>query len=138
MSPRLRHALWLASAVAAVGCVSSTESGQPLIDMRGSWNYHGTQDSPAATLEGTLSINQQRGNQFTGSWSVIENTAGSQQSLTGVVSGQVLDTAHVDFDVQVGSETRRHVARVASDSADGVWTEFSGGASGSFSAGKAP
>jgi hypothetical protein len=118
----------VALAALAAACASPTESGPPPIDLLGEWAYVAEQDDPAAHLEGTLRIVRQRGRGVEGELVVTETSAGTQFSRSGIVSGRILETTIIDFDVYLDGEgiPRRHVGRLTTDSMAGDWLDMPG------------
>ena len=131
---------WLPMSVGlgALACASSTGPGGPTVSVVGTWNYVADQQAPAARISGTLVITSQSGESFQGSMDVVENdsTGPSNVHLSGVVSGQTVDSNHVDFDAFLHPTGRRHLGIVAGDSMTGDWVEPNGANpySGSFRA----
>jgi hypothetical protein len=118
-------------------CATPTGTGNPGgVDLRGQWTYTATQTSvPTASLSGTLAISTQSGNAFGGVLDVIEMDAqGQSHHLNGLVSGQLVDTAAVDFDAFFDVTGRRHLGVVRGDSIHGTWVEqdVGGTSSGAF------
>lgn len=116
--------------------------GVPVV---GTWSYVAAQGSPtAAQLNGALSFSGQTGAQISGTLDVIEVGAGGQQRrISGPISGRTVDSTTLDFDLLLGTVTRRHVGQVRGDSLTGTWVEapVDGGlpsASGTFRASRAP
>lgn len=129
-SRRLRLALLLPFAVA---CSFSTEPAGEVADLLGTWQYSGEQSAPALTLEGTLSIAAQSGDILSGQLSWEEHDAGGGMVLRGgPVSGRVIGTTDVDFDVLLAGTERRHVGRITGDTIRGAWVEVANGRSGEF------
>lgn len=128
-------------AAIASGCGGLTETGRPGVPVIGTWRYAAQQDAPArADLQGALAIGEQSGARITGALDVVEtDVRGQQRRLAGPMVGQSADSTTLDFDVTLGTGTRRHVGRVRGDSLTGSWIEqpVAGGAptaSGSFRA----
>lgn len=130
--------LWRVVAVAAaLSCHSTTDAGGPSFPVTGHWDYVATQASPPAQLTGTLFISSQTGSMFQGTLDVVENDSlGGGAHLTGAVSGQTVDSMHVDFDVFLHPTARRHLGAVVGDSMTGIWVEPNGSSpfAGSFRA----
>lgn len=132
------------AALSAAACVGSTDPGKMGALVLGTWSYAGTQGSPsAAQLNGALTFSGQAGAQISGTLDVIEIGAGGlQRRLAGPVSGRTVDSTTVDFDLLLGTVSRRHVGQVRGDSITGTWLEtpVGGGApsaSGTFRASRA-
>jgi len=135
----VRGAPCLALALAAVACSSPTDSSPTSIVMVGQWTYSATQTSPvAATLSGVLTVSQQTGRTFAGSLDATQQDAlGNVTHLSGVVSGQVVDTTGIEFSVQIGLDGRQHLGSLARDTVRGAWVDQGSGgvmSSGSFTA----
>ncbi len=127
-----------AGLVAALGllgsaCAFATDPDQTVADVRGTWQYSGAQSAPALVLTGTLSISTQQGEVVGGqlSWQEPDGSGGTA-NRGGAVSGRVIETTDVDFDVLAPGVTRRHVGRLVGDSIKGAWIETSTGKSGDF------
>lgn len=120
----MRGALLLALLI-CTGCDSATDSGETALQVRGTWTYTSTQSSPALTIEGTVRIDQQNGADFTGSVVLSEkDVQGTIRDRTGQLSGRVVGSSTVDFDVFIDASSRRHVANVtAGDSMSGTWAQ---------------
>ncbi len=125
----------LALLVLTQACVSSTAASGDVADVRGTWEYTGTQAAPALTLEGAFVVASQSGDVVQGqlSWEERDPVGGSRLE-GGPVSGRVIGTADVDFDVLLPSGGRRHVARLVADTMRGNWIQLSNGTSGAFTA----
>jgi hypothetical protein len=121
-------------AAASAGCRSGTDTGTPLVDLRGQWRYSGEQLAPArAALNGTLSVDHQNGLRLDGSLTVTESSAGGLRALSGFVNGRTPDIATVEFQVELAGGARVHQGQIRGDSIVGTWyDEFAGGGSGSF------
>ena len=128
----------------AMACLGSTDLGKMGVPVLGTWTYSATQGSPsAAQLSGALAFSGQTGAQISGTLDVVETGVGGlQRRLAGPVSGRTVDSTTVDFDMLLGTISRRHVGQVRGDSITGTWVEtpVDGGvpsASGSFRASRA-
>jgi len=126
-------------AVGTAACRSPLAGGPPPVALIGQWDYAATQTTPdQATLTGTLTISQQGGSAFQGSLDVTQRDAqGNVTQLSGVVSGQVLDTASAAFDAFFAATGRHHLGAIAHDSIRGTWVEQTSGSvtsAGSFTA----
>jgi hypothetical protein len=129
------RAVVLCGPLALAACDLSSEPTGPVADVRGTWRYVGTQSAPALQLEGTLVVTQQRGDIISGSVTWEERDGfGDVQVKGGQMTGRVIGLEDIDFDVLLGEGDRRHVARVAGDSLDGVWAAVTAGRSGNFRA----
>ena len=121
-------------AAAMIGCALPTGGDGPVANLAGAWDYLGTQEAPALTLEGTLTLTQNRAN-VNGALSWSERDAfGNVELRGGQVIGVVLGLHDVDFDVTQAGDDRRHVARVDTDTIEGVWASLNSSASGVFRA----
>lgn len=117
----------------AVACAFSTEPAGEVADVVGSWQYSGDQTAPALTLEGTLSIAAQSGEMVSGQLSWEEQAPGGGVVLRGgPVSGRVIGTSDIDFDVLLAGTERRHVGRISGDTIRGAWVEVASGRNGEF------
>ncbi len=135
---RVRGAVLSAAAVMAAGTVGCALPGEPAgvgADVRGAWEFTGTQAAPSATLEGQLTISAQDGDLIAGTAGWDERDAvGVVRPAAGPISGRVIGDSDVDFDVTIGGVTRRHVGRLLADTMSGNWVQVSDGRSGSFRA----
>jgi hypothetical protein len=123
---------WLL-ALALAGCSFTTEPAGEVADVRGSWQYSGEQTAPVLTLEGTLNIAAQSGDMVSGQLSWEERDPGGGTLVRGgPVSGRVIGTTDVDFDVLLAGTERRHVGRITRDTIRGAWVEVSSGRNGEF------
>lgn len=107
--------------------------------MLGTWKYTGRQSMPTdAELTGSLTFTGQTGVQISGVLDVIETDArGVPRRLAAALLGRTVDSTTFDFEVNMGTSTRRHVGKLVRDSINGTWIEqpSSGGAptaSGTF------
>jgi hypothetical protein len=128
----LAAALFLASA----GCASLTSSEAEALDVVGTWQYRAGQLSPQVDMTGTVEFRVQRGSDVTGaaSWEA-RDALGAVRIEGGTLAGRVIGLGDIDFDIETGDGSRRHVARfVTADSMSGVWVHTGDGRSGSFSA----
>lgn len=137
---RGRFALVAALAAGVGGCLSSP-GGAGNAPIVGTWAYVATQDAPiAASLTGTLKIDNQSNGSFSGTLSVTETpSGGSPVQRGGPVSGQSLNSTAVQFEVLLDNGpdavARTHLGQITGDSLVGNWAEeTAGGASGSFRA----
>jgi len=109
------------------GCTAPVSgTGAPPVDLLGTWTYKGDQANPPATLNGTLTITSQSGQDFTGTLDVTQTDVSGPHPLSGPVTGRALDATSVDFDVFFTVETaaRRHLGTVKMDSlTNGTWVE---------------
>lgn len=128
-------ALVAVALLVVVGCESNTGVSGDVADVRGSWEFTGTQSAPSLQLSGTLVISGQDGDLVTGSLSWEERDGlGGATAQAGSVSGRVIGLTDIDFDVFAGEGVRRHVARLGTGSMDGAWVQVSTGRSGEFAA----
>ena len=123
MIATLRLRPWLAAFALAAACTTPTDTSPTELNLVGAWRYTGAQTSgQRVTYDGTLTISQQSGRTFSGG---LDAQAVSAQGLVtrvnGVVSGRVLSTSSVDFDLQSIDDVRRHVGTVAADTLKGSW-----------------
>lgn len=140
MSPKSWVVLAAAAVASLLACASPTAGGgNASVLVLGQWDYAATQTSPTpATLVGTLSITRQTGRDFQGSLDVTERDGqGNVRRLSGIVSGQALDAASLDFDAFFAVTSRHHLGALARDSIRGTWVEQTSSdvtSSGSFAA----
>lgn len=119
----------------AAACISTTDNSGPAPDITGAWSYTGTQAAPSADLTGVVTIAAQDGELIGGSATWEESSSGGMVRLIGgQLSGRVIGTADVDFDVLLSDGTRRHVARLTADTMRGSWVQAPGGLTGQFTA----
>lgn len=124
----------LAALVLTAGCEAATGNADA-VNVRGSWNFTGTQASPSLNLVGVLSITAQSGQDIAGTATWDETGAGAGVVVQGgALSGRAIGDADVDFDVSLSSGTRRFVGRVSVDTIEGVWVQSSAGTNGAFRA----
>lgn len=117
------------------GCVDAAGPTTEAADVRGSWRFTADQAAPALQLEGTLMIQSQRGDLLTGTISWEERDGSGVTRLDGgPVTGRVIDRSDVDFDVLMSGGSRRHVARLSTDTMQGSWLQVANGQSGGFRA----
>ena len=129
----LRVAAALALLFLGVGCDLSTSPNGDVADLEGTWQYSGDQAAPSLTLGGTLLIQSQSGDVVSGQLSWVEaDGLGGSLSRGGAVSGLVIETTDVDFDVILPGGNRRHVGSIAGDTIRGAWLEVVSGKSGTF------
>lgn len=120
-----------------LGCSSATgEATVPSV--LGAWAYSARRTTGGTGLvmyAGRLEFRQQLGMAFDGNFSASALDAqGTTQLVTGFFSGSFISAEGVDFDVEVGGETLRHVGRVRNDSIVGTWLSSAGNSQGSFAA----
>lgn len=128
-----RRSVLASLALLCGACAFATDPNEDVADLRGTWQYTGEQSAPALALTGTLTIQSQQGEVVNGqlSWQEPDGSGGTA-NRGGAVSGRVIETTDVDFDVLVPGVTRRHVGRLAGDSIKGAWIETGSGKSGEF------
>jgi hypothetical protein len=134
VSRHLRAALLLLPLVGAA-CLGTTEPGTGARDLRGAWRYTADQVAPTLQLSGDLVIETQRGGEMAGRLAWEERDGSGAVTVTGgALTGLMLGTADVDFDVLLAGGARRHVGRLVADTMTGSWVEPARGRSGSFRA----
>ena len=130
----------LVPAVAAVfACGSPVNCGAAPTVLLGQWTYSADQNQPAATLNGTLTIQAGCPNFQGALQGNLVDDVGHVTPFNVMVVGQMLDTTSVVFDAYFGAAGRHHVGKIAHDSITGIWVDqTSGGPSsaGSFIAAK--
>jgi hypothetical protein len=130
-----RATAFLLTLLSTSACIDTATDASTVADVRGTWRYVGSQQAPAVQLNGTLIIEEQEGDLLSGRANWEERTAqGMVQSVAGAVSGRVIELTDVDFDVRIGTDTRRHVARISGDTLRGTWVLIGGGRTGEFTA----
>lgn len=128
-------AVWLLS-----GCLASGTEPAAVSPLEGQWDVSGQSAAAVATaIQGGMVVRSGVGTGFTGAYDVIETGAqGGQRRLSGPMSGRIIGTSSVEFDVTNGGSTRRHVATKNADTLRGNWFDLSSGgtieASGTFRA----
>ncbi len=123
----------LALVACLTGCALGDGNGGEVADVRGSWEYSGNQVAPALALSGSLVVQTQSSGDIGGQLSWQEpDGIGGMTLRGGPVTGRVLGLSDIDFDVIVGGNARRHVARISHDSIIGLWAESASGKSGQF------
>ncbi|HKS06298.1 MAG TPA: hypothetical protein VJR92_08310 [Gemmatimonadaceae bacterium] len=129
----LRTRLVVALVAFSSACIDVTDGGAAAVNMSGAWEYTATQTSPSADLTGVLTVSSQDGELLGGSVSWEERTGpGTTRLLSGAVSGRLIGTDDVDFDVLLSEGTRRHVGRLVADTIRGTWVQIGSGTSGEF------
>lgn len=126
----------LAALVFAAACTSPTDSTPTDVQLVGNWHYTAAQTSgPRVTYDGMLAITQQAGRTFSGGLDVqATSPQGTVMRVNGVVSGRVVSTSSVDFDLQLTDDVRRHVGSVVRDSIKGTWATADLSTIGAFTA----
>lgn len=132
-APRLL-AVGLALVVAGA-CALPTSSSGEAADVRGRWEFTGTQSAPTLSLEGALTITAQDGDLVSGTltWEERDGIGGVRLD-GGPVTGRVIGAGDIDFDLLRANGPRRHFARLSADTMAGSWLQSSSGASGTFRA----
>lgn len=125
----------LATAALAVACSLPTDGDGPVANVAGIWDFQGTQETPALTLQGTLTLSQTR-DELSGTMNWTEEDGfGNVNVRGGAVVGVVLGLEDVDFDVTQAGDDRRHLARIVDDTLmEGVWASLNSTQSGAFRA----
>jgi len=136
MRPRLHGLALLAGLAFATGCDLLTEPlGTDAPDVRGVWQFTGTQVSPALNLFGTISITGQNKADIVGSATWEERDgAGGVQLDGGPLNGRVLSERDIDFDVSLLGGERRMVALIVADTMTGDWVQPAANLRGTFRA----
>jgi hypothetical protein len=122
MSRRL-PLLALGAAIIASGCTGVSDPGATDVQLLGSWHYVAVQTTGnRVTYDGTLTITQQSGRTFIGGLDAQATVPqGGVVRVNGVVSGRVVSSGSVDFDLQFPDDIRRHVGAVTNDTISGSW-----------------
>lgn len=118
---------------ATLACDLTSPEGDAA-DVRGTWQFTGTQAAPDADLEGNFSISEQTGQAIAGSATWNETSSGGVVMVGGPISGRAIGQSDVDFDVTLSSGTRRFVARLVADTIEGAWVQTSTSTNGTFRA----
>jgi hypothetical protein len=119
--------------VVTTACIDVTDGGAAAVNLSGAWEYTGTQIAPSADLSGVLTVSSQDGELIGGSVSWEERTGpGTTRLISGALSGRLIGTEDVDFDVLLSEGTRRHVGRLTADTIRGTWVQVGSGVSGAF------
>lgn len=132
-------------AIAIVGLVAAAACGSAGTDvgnaaaLEGAWHYVGTQTSgDRISYDGTVTVTQASGADFTGDFDASSSTPqGVVVRVNGVITGRA-DNGAIDFDLQLSSDTRRHVGRVKGDSITGTWANDDLSSIGSFTMARTP
>lgn len=101
----------------------------------GTWSYEGVQEIPSALeFSGPVTLAAGDATEFEGTVALTETTPlGGVRLLSGPLSGLVVEDSILDFTVQVGGASRRHVGIARGDSVVGTWADGGGSvASGRF------
>lgn len=118
---------------ATLACDLTSPEGNAA-DVRGTWQFTGTQAAPDASLEGNFSITEQTGQAIAGSATWNETSPGGVTMQGGPIAGRAIGESDVDFDVTLSSGTRRFVARLVADTIEGAWVQVSTSTNGTFRA----
>ncbi len=124
----------LASVAILLAACDLTSPAGDAADVRGTWEFTGTQVSPDLDLEGTFSITSQDGQTIAGTASWDETGVGGIVMVGGPLAGRAIGQEDVDFDVTLASGTRRFVARLSADTMTGAWVQVSTSTNGTFRA----
>ena len=117
------------------GCALPSGPDRTAADVRGDWEFSAEQVAPSVTIEGVLRIEGQDGDLIVGSASWEERDAlGNVQLGGGPVTGRVIGESDVDFDILIGANARRHVARLDADTMAGSWVQPGSSAAGTWRA----
>ncbi len=119
---------------ATLACDLTSPQGDAA-DVRGTWQFTGTQAAPDLNLEGNFAITEQTGQAIAGSATWNETSSGGGVVMVGgPISGRAIGESDVDFDVTLPSGTRRFVARLVADTIEGAWVQVSNSTTGTFRA----
>ena len=137
---RLSRSIFYALLIGAAACASPVDQSQGGPDVLGAWSYSASQASPAAQLNGTLTVVRQEGASFDARLEVQERDAqGNVRNWSAVVSGRTVGADVIDFDVYADALARRHVGKVSGDSITGTWAQLDAAPrSGSFKSRRVP
>ncbi len=129
MRPTARFAVVIVVLLGACQSPTAGGGGAAPVSLVGQWSYAATQTSPVVgSITGTLTISQQSGRDFQGFLDAFEQDGlGNLTHVSGVISGQVLDTSAVTFSAFLGLAGRQHVGTMARDSLKGPWVEQTSG-----------
>jgi hypothetical protein len=129
----MRVASVLAASLALSACDLTSPIGDAA-DVRGTWEFVGTQVSPDLDLDGSFSITSQDGQSIAGTASWDETGVGGIVMVGGPLAGRAIGQDDVDFDVTLASGSRRFVARLSADTMSGAWVQVSTSTNGTFRA----
>lgn len=136
----MKH-LFRALCLASLASCTSPTGDAAVPDVTGSWGYSARRTSGSTGVvmyTGRLEFRQQQGMAFDGNFSADALDAqGTSRLVTGFLTGTFISADGVDFDVESGGETLRHVGRVRNDSISGSWLS-SDGSQGAFVAVRNP
>jgi hypothetical protein len=123
-------------AAAVGGCSGLNDPSATDVQLVGSWHYVAAQTSGnRVTYDGTLVISQQEGRTFAGGLDAEATVPqGGVVRVNGVVSGRVVSSSSVDFDLQFPDDVRRPVGSIAGDTITGSWATADLTALGGFTA----
>ncbi len=124
---RVRLAL-LTLAACNAACSGPTGTGTSDARIGGTWQYHAATSGTSVVTDGVLVLSVSAGGGISGTLEGNEtDAAGRRTSVTGLVSGSVVDTGSADFTVTlVGGRAREHLAALHGDSLVGDWIERQG------------
>ena len=130
------RALRIVALSIAASCSSPTDTSPTTVQLTGNWHYTAAQTSGTrVTYDGMLMITQQSGRTFSGGLDVQAiSPQGAVTRVNGVVSGRIVSTASVDFDLQLTDDVRRHVGTVVGDTIRGTWATADLATLGAFTA----
>lgn len=135
MSERPMRRMLACLALALGGCAVGPTAGGTFA-YAGDWTYVGAQDTPTPlALTGPLAMRGAGGaDAFEGTVALTESApSGAVRTLSGPVSGVVVQDSILDFTAQLGGVSRRHVGVARGDSIRGTWADGAvSTASGSF------
>lgn len=115
------------------GCSLTAPEGDAA-DVRGTWEFEGTQVSPALDIEGTFVVATQSGQAIAGTATWDEAGVGGVVMVNGPLAGRAIGQEDVDFDVTLSTGVRRFVARLVADTMSGAWVQISTSSNGTFRA----
>ncbi len=126
----LKRVVGVAGLLSLAGCLSPTGSCTPARSLQGRWRYEATQSTPVpATLSGTLDIRTQACTDFQGALDVLETSVAGQRRLGGPVTGSVVGSGEVTFELTFADGDRVHLVHFDGDSLRGTWVEVTSGES---------
>lgn len=114
---------------ALTGCLGSGTEPTTVSPLEGQWDVTGQSTAGVANgTQGGLVVRSGSGTGFTGAYDVIETSAqGAQRRLSGPLSGRTAGSNSVEFEVVLGTSTRRHVATRTADTLRGSWFDVAQG-----------
>jgi hypothetical protein len=118
------------------GCGGISDPSSTDVQLVGNWHYVAAQTSGNRVMyDGTLVITQQSGRNFAGGLDAQASVPqGGVVRVNGVVSGRIVSSGSVDFDLQLSDDVRRHVGSISRDSITGSWATSDLTALGAFTA----